>query len=119
MLKISLLQIILSAISAVMILQAISQYAKREQGQTFFKLFTSLFVWIAIFSFSLFPESSHFVTRQLGFGENLNTLIFLGFIIIFFILNKLIRVIERIERSISEIVRKEALAKLENDNNHE
>ena len=112
MLQISPLQILLSAISAMMIIQAISQYAKQEQGQTFFKLFTSLFIWIAIFAFSLFPEFSHIITRQLGFGENLNTLIFLGFIIIFFILNKLIRVIERIERNISEIVRKEALEKI-------
>ena len=111
--NISTLQIILTALSCAMILQGLKQYVKREQGQTFFKVALSVFVWGGILILTLFPSFAHIITRDLGFGENLNTLIFLGFIVVFLILTKIIRIIERIERNISEIVRKEALSKLD------
>jgi hypothetical protein len=48
-----------------------------------------------------------------GLGENLNTLIFIGFVAVFVMIFKIINIIERIEKNISEIVRKEALGHLE------
>lgn len=116
MINLSLLQIILATLSLVMILQGIMRYAKRVQGQTFFKVSLSTILWTGILTFTLFPASSHFITKNLGFGENLNTLIFIGFVVTFFIIAKIIRVIEKIEQNISEIVRKEALEKLNNKN---
>lgn len=111
--NLSTLQIILSLLALIMLSQGFYKYIKHEQGQTLFKLMVSVVMWGGILIFSLLPAFSHTVTRLLGFGENLNTLIFLGFIIIFLILTKIIHVIERVERNISEIVRKEALSKLE------
>jgi hypothetical protein len=113
MINLSLLQIILAALSVVMILQGIIRYAKHIQGQTFFKVTLSTILWAGILTFTLFPASSHVITNVLGFGENLNTLIFIGFVVTFFVIAKIIRVIERVERNISEIIRKEALSKLE------
>jgi hypothetical protein len=109
----SIVQIILVFVSSAIILQTIFKYLQREQSQTFFKFITAMIIWGGIFIFTIFPAFSHTITHTLGFGENLNTLIFLGFIVVFLVLTKVIRIIERIERNISEIVRKEALEKLD------
>lgn len=113
MTNLSIIQILLALLAFFMILQGLIRYIKREQRQTFFKVALSVFIWGAILIFTLFPVFSHIITRSLGFGENLNTLIFLGFIVIFMVITKIIRIIEKIEQNISEIVRKEALSKLE------
>lgn len=117
MINLSLLQLILTLLASAMILQGLIRYVKREQRQTFFKLAANIIIWGAVLTFTLFPLFSHTITRNLGFGENLNTLIFLGFVVIFLVITKIIRIIERIEGNISEIVRKEALDKLNNKEN--
>jgi hypothetical protein len=111
--KISIYQIILGLIALVFIISGTSKFLKRTQGQTFFKFFVTLAIWGSVFSFALFPNLSHTVSEKIGLGENLNTLIFIGFVVIFLILFKLLNTIERMEKNISEIVRKEALSDLE------
>lgn len=111
--SISLIQILLVLLSVTMLWNSFSKFAKRQRGQTMFKLISSLFIWGSVLTFSLFPYFSHTLARALGFGENLNTLIFLGFVVIFLILTKIIAALERVESSISEIVRKEALEHIE------
>lgn len=88
------------------------KFLKGEKSQTMFKLLTSFLIWGGVFVFSASPKLTHLLSEKLGFGDNLNTLIFVGFVLIFLILTKIISIIERIERNISEIVRKEALEKL-------
>lgn len=109
---VSILQIILALTALAFLLAGMLKYIKRQRGQTFFKLMTSVAVWGSIFVFSIFPSITHSLSEKLGFGESLNTLIFIGFVIVFVILTKIINIIERIERNISEIVRKEALSKI-------
>ena len=88
------------------------RFVRREKGQTLFKLIASNIIWIPVVLFSVVPGLTHSLSIALGLGENLNTLIFIGFVILFIIIFKLISIIERIERSISEIVRNEALRDL-------
>ncbi len=109
---VSILQIILALTALVLLLTGVFKYIKRQRSQTFFKLMTSVVIWGSIFVFSIFPSITHRLSEKLGFGESLNTLIFIGFVIIFVILTKIINIIEKIERNISEIVRKEALSKI-------
>lgn len=106
-------QILLACIALLFLGNSFSKFFKGESGQTFFKVFLSLCVWGSIFTFSLFPTFGRSLSQYLGLGSNLNTLIFIGFVLIFIILFKLLNIIERIEQNISETVRKEALKKIQ------
>ena len=112
----TIFQIIIASVALAFWINTAIKFFKREKGQTFFKFLASTIIWFSIAVFSLLPSVTHQLSIKLGFGESLNTLIFVGFIIVFMILFKLINIIERIETNISEIVRKEALSRL-NDKN--
>lgn len=114
--NISIYQIILGLIALTFIINGVLKFFKKEQGQTFFKFFITIFIWGSIFIFAIFPKLSHMLSQKIGLGENLNTLIFIGFVVVFAILFKMLNVLERTERNVSEIVRKEALSKLEKNN---
>lgn len=105
-------QIILAAIALSFVVSAIARFLKHESGQTIFKFLITLAIWGSILVFSVIPSASHSLSRTLGLGDNLNTLIFIGFVALFVIVFKLLSVIERLERNISEIVRKNALENL-------
>ncbi|MDO8658007.1 MAG: DUF2304 family protein [Candidatus Levybacteria bacterium] len=112
--KISIYQIGIILISFFFIVNKLAKFFKREQRESVLKLTTTLFIWFAIIIFSLFPPLARQVSQRLGFGENLNTLIFLGFVIVFILIFKLLGIIENIERAITEIIRKEALKDIKN-----
>lgn len=112
--NIPLVRIVLVTMSALFLVDGLLKFFKREERQTLFKLLSYLAIWGSILVLGLFPDASHAVSQLLGFGENLNTLIFLGFAVVFFAIFKLLNAVERLERNVSEIVRREALEKLEN-----
>lgn len=107
--NIPLARFIIVVVAVFFIFQAIYFFILRKKSFSIFKLITTIIIWSGIGIIALFPDFAYFVSKSLGFGENLNTLIFVGFIIVFAILFKILRLIEKIEREISEIVRKEAL----------
>lgn len=107
-----LFQILSASIASVFLANGFFKFFRRERSQSFFKLFANSIVWLGIIIFSLFPSQVHLFSQKLGFGESLNTFIFIGFLIVFMILFKIINIIEKTERNISEIVRKEALSNL-------
>ena len=105
----TVLPIIFSCVALVVIIARIIRFIRKEQGQTFFKLMTTIIVWGSISYISLFPAHLRFVSRSLGFGENLNTFIFFGFVGIAAILFRLLSIVEKLERQMTDIVRKNAL----------
>lgn len=110
--NITIPQILLALLAGVSLVNGVAKYVARERSQTLFKLVASVTIWGSILVFALFPDRARAVSRWAGFGENLNTLIFIGFIIVFVILFRLLAIIERLERNVSEIVRKKALEDL-------
>lgn len=112
LMQFSIPQIILALVALVFLANGTVKFFRKEKTQTLFKFFSNVIIWSGVIVFSLFPKLTHALSEKLGFGESLNTLIFIGFFIVFIILFKIINIIERTERSISEIVRKEALGKL-------
>jgi hypothetical protein len=109
----SVANLALVLVASLFMVKGVIRFFKREERQTFFKLASYLVVWGTILTFGLFPHVTRTISQRLGFGENLNTLIFFGFVIVFIALFKLVNAVERLERNISEIVRREALEKLE------
>lgn len=110
--SLSFLQITLALIAVFFLMSGLLKFVKRVKSQTLFKLLMTCIIWGNILFFSLLPRTAQDLSTMLGLGKNLNTLIFIGFVIVFAIIFKLLAIIEKLERNISEIVRKEALEKL-------
>jgi hypothetical protein len=116
--RLPLVNLALVFVAALYLVRGTLRFFRREERQTFFKFFSYVAVWGAILTFGLFPQTSRSLSIRLGFGDNLNTLVFLGFVVVFVALFKLINAVEGLERNISEIVRREALQQLETTLEH-
>jgi len=89
---------------------------RKELGQTLFKLISSILIWGVVLVISIYPDFAYFFAKKLGMGENLNTLIFFGFVIVFTLIFKIFSVVERIEMQITEIVRAIAIREVSKKN---
>lgn len=110
--ELSVFHFLLAGIALVFIVNGGVRYFRGEYRQTFVRFVLGFTIWVLVLVFGLFPGASHAISRWLGFGQNLNTLIFFGFVVLFIACFKLLSMVERLERSITEIVRKEALDSL-------
>ncbi len=106
-------QYVLALIALFFLLSGIIKFAKKEKNQTFFKFMYTVIIWGGILFLSIFPDSLRSWSMKWGLGENLNTLIFIGFVLVFVTIFKLLSIIEKNERNITEIVRKQALQELD------
>lgn len=109
----SIFQIALALVALFFLASGSVKFIKQVKSQTLFKFFMTIVIWGGVFFFAIFPKTAQKLSSAFGLGDNLNTLIFLGFVVIFIIIFKLISLVEKLERNISEIVRKEALEKIE------
>ncbi len=67
-------------------------------------------IWLLVAYLSLFPKTSHQISYFWGFGDNLNTLIFLGFVIVFILIQRQSRIQEKLESKIIKIAQNQATA---------
>lgn len=104
-----LYQIIILALSAVMIYRGIADYAEGKTSQTFFKVFIRVAVWGGMSFIALFPNFTNTLAEIIGLQGNINAVILTGFILVFLMIFKLLSAIERLEQNISELTRKESL----------
>lgn len=110
--KISLYQIIVVAVSSVMLFTGIKDFAKREAGQTFLKLAVRVIVWGGMAIVAIYPNFTMLLAKIIGIEGNINAVILTGFLLIFLIIFKLLSAIEKIEQNVSELTRKDALQQL-------
>ena len=108
-LGISVVRWALIFLSSYMIGKGITRFIKKETSQSFFKTTSTIIIWGVILTISLFPDFAYFVSRKLGMGSNLNTLIFFGFVVVFMILFRILSIIEVLERQITTLTREIAL----------
>ena len=110
--KISLYQIIVFAVSSVMLFTGVKDFVKREMGQTFFKLSVRILVWGGMALVAAYPEFTRILAKIIGIEGNINAVILTGFLLIFLLIFKLLSAIEKIEQNISELTRKDTLRHL-------
>lgn len=69
-------------------------------------------IWIGIAILALFPQVSHHISQKLGIGigDNLNVLIFSGFVVAFAFIHKLVHDTDHLEQTITKLVRAQALS---------
>ena len=103
--KVNLYQIIILVVSSVMLFQGTKEFVKRESGQTFLKFMVRILVWGGMAIIAVYPDSMLVIARVLGFKDNMNAVIILGFVLIFIIIFRLLRAIERIEQNLAVLSR--------------
>lgn len=114
--NIHLYQIIVVAIAAIMIYQGFERYLSRKSGQTFLKLAIRLVIWGGMLLIAIFPNFSNLLAAYIGLEGNINAVILTGFLLIFLIIFKLMSAIERLEQSLSVLIRKESLTNIHDRN---
>lgn len=114
---IRLYQIIITLVSAFMIYQGIRNYLRGKEGQTIYKMAIRIIVWGGMAMVAIFPEVIGLLTKTLGIVDNINAVVLTGFLLVFLIIFKLLSAIERLERNISELTRKDSLKQLNNEIN--
>lgn len=110
--KVSLYQVIVVAVSSVMLYSGCKDFLKRESGQTLLKLFVRIIVWGGMALVAIYPDFTMVLARVIGIEGNINAVILTGFLLIFLIIFKLLSAIEKIEQNVSELTRRDTLQQL-------
>lgn len=104
-----LYQVVVVAISSVMLYLGIKEFVNRETGQTLLKLAVRLTVWGGMGLIAIYPDFTLIIARIMGVVDNFNAVVLMGFLLVFLLIFKLLSAIEKVEQNISELTRKEAL----------
>lgn len=115
---ISIVRWLLIFLALGVMIDRLLRFLKKEVGQTFFKLFSTLIIWSGILTIALFPDFAYFISAKLGMGKNLNTLIFFGFVLVFIVFFKILSILEKIESEITRIIRHLAISEYEKKKNN-
>lgn len=110
MFALSFFHIVLASIACYFLIVQVVRFVRGESFQSFAKFVVSFAVWGSILFFALFPEMARVISVQLHIGDNLNTLIFTGFIGVFILIFRLLHIIERMEQEITTLVRANAMS---------
>ena len=109
MIRITIYQWIVAAISFAIIVSRTIRFWKRERAQSLIKYITVVLVWGMIGAVALFPQIAHWIRKTFGFGDNFNTIIFITFVLLFVLFFRILSIVERIESQITEFIRRESL----------
>lgn len=107
--QLSLIQIILVFVSTAYVVDRAGRFIRKERSQSIFKLLLTIWVWSSILLISLFPKLAYDISDAIGMGKNLDSLIFMGFIVVFILIYKLLSIIENVEKTVTDIIRKQAI----------
>ena len=109
--NIHLYQIVIVAMSTVMIYQGVANF--RKGGQTLLKLAVRVAVWGGMALVAVWPALTLVLARIIGLEGNINAVILTGFLLVFLMIFKLLSTIERMEAHITTLTRKDALSRVD------
>lgn len=109
----SIYQAIVTIISLYFIVDRIKKRIAKEPRQSVVKVLTTIILWSSVIFITLFPNLFDTLSMFVGFDKSGNSII--GIILIFSLILffKILSIIERIEKNITELVRKESLKNFE------
>ena len=107
--KIQLYQVVVVAISSIMLFQGIKEFLKRESGQTMLKLLVRIAVWGGMALVAIYPNFTYYLSKTVGIEDNITAVIVTGFLFVFLIIFKLLSAIEKLEQNVSELTRRDSL----------
>lgn len=93
--------LLLVGVAVYFIVAACVRFFQKQMRQSLFKFLATIFLWGSILAVGVNPGFVKYI--------GINIVIFVGFVMVFLFLFKLLRIIERIERDVTEIVRQQAL----------
>lgn len=117
--SIRLYQILITLVSAFMIYQGVRNYFRGKEGQTIYKVAIRVIVWGGMAMVAIFPKAISILAKTLGIIDHLNAVVLTGFLLVFLIIFKLLSAIERLERDISTLTRKDSLKQIDAELNRE
>jgi len=110
--EINLYQIIGVVVSFPLLFLGVYRFVSRKKGQTLLKLFANLVIWGGILLVSIFPGITDALGDILGVKGAANGIIFLAFLVLFFLIFRLLSALEKVEENLTTVVRRLALKNL-------
>jgi len=105
-------QIIVLVVASVMLTQGVGRLIRNFSSQSFLKIAVRILVWCGMVIVTFFPSVTDLLAQFVGLEGNINAVILVGFLLVFLIIFRILSIIERIERDISILARKDSLETL-------
>ncbi len=105
--KLALYQIIIFLLAASLILRTVFLFLRRKKSIR--ELLLAIFIWGNLGLIGVYPNITVFIAKVTGFQEGINALIVVCLIILFYTVLSLTLKIDKMENSITRMVRQEAL----------
>ena len=103
-------QLIFFSIAIFLILRSIYMYFRSKKSLR--EVIVAMFIWGGFGLLGLFPNLLDYVAKLTGFALGINALIIISLLVLFFAMFKQILYNDRLENSITRMVRQEALKDL-------
>lgn len=101
------IQILLLLIFIAAIIKVVGQYIRREISASSTVLWTVF--WLLAGYIAVRPDDTFYLAKALGVGRGADVVVYLALALIFFILFRLTIKIEKVNREITKLVRKESI----------
>ena len=106
-----IVQIVLIAIIAVMLIRLILKMKSREITAGYFAIW--LVIWLLAIILIAFPSLASYLADTVGVGRGVDLIIYVSIIVIFYLQFKLLMRIEKMEKDITKITRHLAVKEAE------